>query len=108
MAPSVTCTRTARRTASDDQLAGAVGVGDVAGADPHLADLPPLEVWVRTRASPTPTAAGAGSSDAVRRAVRAARPGRRHPRLPLLPAPEGRAARREIAARVSALLAGAP
>ena len=90
--------------------AGELSVDDPRVSPLHgdLADLPPVEVWVGTRDITLPDCRELG------RRMPSGAPFALHVQdgaihdYPLLPAPEGRAARREIAARVSALLAGGP
>ena len=89
--------------------------GDLSVDDPRvsplhgdLADLPPVEVWVGTRDITLPDCRelGARMPSSASFALHV-EDGAIHD-YPLLPAPEGRAARREIADRVSALLAAGP
>lgn len=90
--------------------AGGLAVDDPRVSPLHgdLADLPPVEVWVGTRDITLPDCRELG------RRMPSGAPFALHVEegaihdYPLLPAPEGRAARREIAARVSALLAAGP
>ena len=90
--------------------AGDLGVADprVSPLNGSLRDLPPVEVWVGTRDITLPDCRElARRMPAGARFVLHVEDGAIHD-YPLLPAPEGRRARREIAARASALLAGHP
>jgi acetyl esterase/lipase len=90
--------------------AGDLGVDDprVSPLNGPLDDLPPIEVWVGTRDITLPDCRELGRRmPADASFTLHVEDGAIHD-YPLLPAPEGRRARREIASRVRALVAGRP